>query len=477
MSTDIKLKEEDFLKIGSAIYGTYRIPIDLKPMIDIPEFQRLGDVFQLGSTPSTIPEACHNRKTHSFGVCHLAIKIMLFFAKQQPELQITQRDIILVGFFSLYHDSGHCITSHLMDHMILPALYKKAQLEQIQKNKDEKDEKGTDRKCQDRFSVGSIQEYFNNAEDHEKRAIQLIYFLRAKYKWDFTDQEMKFISDVIQGKYESNNKVEYPYPEFMYRLINNTDCGFDVDKCNYIDADMRSVGLRASFDYEKIINGLRVHPETKQLWFDIKIKNTLFKLAMDRYNLHQDIYQHATVKKVDSMYKNLLLEVDEQVNFRKLFTDDQCGWLKLTNGLLWDIQYSDKYSSKAKMLLQRIQTRQFYKMDKGSYYNQGMKLQRQRSISVSPERKVIDKSSLDDKKSSSVSNELNKPSELNESNAEVVVATVSMFGGKISESQHYFENMKFYKYNNQTKQHEYLGKQSWYYLPFYHRQTYLIYPD
>ncbi len=80
-------------------------------IVDTPQFQRLRDLKQLGTTYYVFPGASHNRFEHCLGVSHLAGKLLRTLNKGQPEIQLNQRDIHLVTIAGLCH--GECfIGSH-----------------------------------------------------------------------------------------------------------------------------------------------------------------------------------------------------------------------------------------------------------------------------------------------------------------------------------------------------------------------------
>ncbi|XP_062566994.1 deoxynucleoside triphosphate triphosphohydrolase SAMHD1-like [Saccostrea cucullata] len=99
--------------VNDPIHGHFEIhPLCVK-IIDTQQFQRLRYLKQLGAKYYVYPGASHNRFEHSLGVCYLAGEFVSMLRKRQPELNISDNDILCVQIAGLCHDLGIISMSHL----------------------------------------------------------------------------------------------------------------------------------------------------------------------------------------------------------------------------------------------------------------------------------------------------------------------------------------------------------------------------
>ncbi len=76
-------------------------------MIDTPHYQRLRDLYQLGSISFVFPSAGHSRFEHGIGTGYLSQEFLKKIKKNQPELEITESIERSLVVASLCHNIGH----------------------------------------------------------------------------------------------------------------------------------------------------------------------------------------------------------------------------------------------------------------------------------------------------------------------------------------------------------------------------------
>ena len=285
----------------------------LLKIIDTIEFQRLRNIKQLGLCYYVFPGASHNRFEHSLGVSYLSGYMIEALKNKQPELNITDRMILLVKVAGLIHDLGHVSFSHFFDHHFLS-------------------------------------EKLPNSEfrNHEYRSCKLFEYIVKKYNIGLLDEEISIIKRMIDPDINDS---------FLYQIVCNKINGLDCDKFDYIVRDTYNIGLAYSFDVMRLIDQARVIEN--KICFPSKCSFDISDLYYTRYKLHKQIYTHSAVRAIEYMVLDIIRILDGKLNLVKKILD--VGRMhEITDNIL-DMCYllDDKKCIK---LLERIRTRDLYKI-------------------------------------------------------------------------------------------------------------------
>lgn len=285
----------------------------LLKIIDTVEFQRLRNIKQLGLCYYVFPGASHNRFEHSLGVSYLSGYMIETLKNKQPELNIEERDILLVKVAGLIHDLGHVCFSHFFDNFFL-----------------------SDRIPNSEF------------RHHEYRSCKLFEFIVKKYKIDLSDDEIKIINRMINPDINDS---------FLYQIVCNKINGLDCDKFDYIVRDTYNIGLAYSFDVMRLIDQAKVI--NNKICFRSKCSFDISDLYYTRYKLHKQIYTHSVVRAIEYMVLDIIKMLDRRLNLVEKILD--VGRMsELTDNILDNCYLlNDKKCIK---LLERIRTRDLYKM-------------------------------------------------------------------------------------------------------------------
>ncbi|XP_030279053.1 deoxynucleoside triphosphate triphosphohydrolase SAMHD1-like [Sparus aurata] len=336
-------KDRDDGKVfNDPIHGHLELHPLLIKIIDTPQFQRLRFIKQLGGAYFVYPGASHNRFEHSIGVAHLAGELARALKTQQPELGITDEDILCVQIAGLCHDLGHGPFSHLYDGMFI-----------------KKQRPGFKWKHEE-ASI-EVFDYLMKDNDLEKEM--------KEWKLDLT-KDLVFIKEMIYGPLDTEaaqdkgvedmmdpEKKETPWPykgrgkekSFLYEIVSNKRNGIDVDKFDYFARDCHHLGIKNNFDYRRFIHFARVCEVKgeKQICVRDKEADNIYNMFHTRYYLHKRAYQHKVTKIIEAMMTDALVKANKHINFegsKGKYTlseaiDDMEAYTKLTDCVFERILY------------------------------------------------------------------------------------------------------------------------------------------
>ncbi len=279
-------------------------------IIDTEEFQRLRFIRQLGVCHYVYPSASHTRLEHSLGVYNLVDKLFKSLLENQPDLEISKRDIQLIKIAGLIHDIGHVCFSHSFDN-----------------------------KIRKKLKV--------HVEEHEERGVDLFRHMVHKYKLPITEIEVNLIGNIMLGNIDPN------YPKYYFEIVANSSTYFDVDKLDYLLRDSYHLGFQLGFQYDYLFHKMRIIED--QICYDKKAAYTLYSIFNSRYKLHKEVYQHKAVCQIDAMICDAIIEEKVFLQLDQMFENNSFDWIKLTD----DYIYTCLKLSKNK-ILDRVNRRQLY---------------------------------------------------------------------------------------------------------------------
>ncbi|XP_031461482.1 deoxynucleoside triphosphate triphosphohydrolase SAMHD1 [Phasianus colchicus] len=343
----------DIMKVfNDPVHGHIEIHPLLVRIIDTPQFQRLRYIKQLGGTYFVFPGASHNRFEHSLGVGYLAGCLVRELKERQPELDITQRDILCVEIAGLCHDLGHGPFSHMFDGRFIPLA-----------------RQGLNWK----HETASVEMFEHLITSNKLEGVMELYGL-------VLEEDMVFIKEQIGGPIDETICEEsWPYrgrpkeKSFLYEIVANKKNGIDVDKWDYFARDCHHLGIQNNFDYRRLIKFTRVCEAGNQKHICARDKEVgnLYDMFHTRNCLHRRAYQHKIGNIIEIMITEAFQKADSFFQIEgskgKLYQistamEDMEAYTKLTDNIYLEILHSSRPElSEAREILRKIERRELYK--------------------------------------------------------------------------------------------------------------------
>lgn len=288
-----KLRQRGKL-ILDRVHDHIMLPPLLFDIIDTMEFQRLRSLKQLGTTVYLYPGATHTRFEHSIGVAHLAGLMIKKIARRQPELFVTEADVLCVQVAGLCHDLGHGPFSHLFEDIVNRI----------------------------RSEGGHTKEWH-----HENMSVILLRRILSRvdlaaYGLGQEDANMieLLITGLKPGARWPSNVGRSSAKRFMVDIVANKRNGIDVDKLDYFLRDSLCLFARPTVDCHvpRLLASCRAitFEGESQICYEEKLALSLGDIFTLRAKLHKYAYQHRVVKVIDHMISDILLLADPHFTVR-----------------------------------------------------------------------------------------------------------------------------------------------------------------
>ncbi|XP_059886808.1 deoxynucleoside triphosphate triphosphohydrolase SAMHD1 isoform X2 [Delphinus delphis] len=286
-------------------------------------------------------------------VGYLAGRLVRELSEKQPELQISERDMLCVQIAGLCHDLGHGPFSHMFDGRFIPLA--------------RPDVKWT-------HEQGSVMMFEHLVNSNGLRDVMEQYGL-------IPEEDIWFIKEQITGPPESPIKDSSKWlykgrpkeKSFLYEIVANKRNGIDVDKWDYFARDCHHLGIQNNFDYKRFIKFARVCEvdDRKHICTREKEVGNLYDMFHTRNSLHRRAYQHKVGNIIDTMITDAFLEADPYIEITgsegkkyhiSTAIDDMEAFTKLTDNIFLEILYSaDPKLDAARAILKKIECRNLYK--------------------------------------------------------------------------------------------------------------------
>lgn len=246
----------------------------VRTIVDTAEFQRLGEIAQLGVVSRVYPGARHTRLEHALGVYHNALRYLRQLARDARFAAVVDRptaELLIVA--ALLHDLGHWPYCHPIEDMGLSGL-----------------------------------------PPHEAHAVR---FLGPGTELaDVLDRhwgiDPKDVLDVLVPRTNS------PRLRLLRSIISGP---IDVDKLDYLERDSLHCGVPYGrhFDKQRLIQSLIVNSRGDGLAITSKGKTAAELMVFARYVMFSEVYWHHAVRAATSMFARGFFELHQVCDVHRLF--------------------------------------------------------------------------------------------------------------------------------------------------------------
>ncbi|CAE8588630.1 unnamed protein product [Polarella glacialis] len=327
MSQEVKPLLRETFTPNCPVHGLIHLPAIVKTVVDTALFQRMRHIKQVGICARIYPGATHDRFFHSIGTAFLAQDLMKGLRQRQPELQVTDRDLLCVTLAGLCHDLGHPAYSHMFEdfvHKLGREKRRKAEnLAQQLIPEEDANISLYEKWTHEEASVALIKQLFKDLEGPLKE---------AGLKVDAEGDDFECICELVEppktklveltklGKLRDGwadaIKGRPVEKAWLYEVVSNWRSGLDVDKFDYFRRDAYYLGIRRQFDHGRYLMGVKVINDPNgvpTISPPEKDKDRLREMLELRKSLHHSAYQHKSVKKLESHLIDVLLQLDKHI--------------------------------------------------------------------------------------------------------------------------------------------------------------------
>jgi len=355
MSDDQRSLCRQVKTIKDCIHGYISLTDFAIKVIDTKYFQRLRDLNQLGTCKYVFPNAVHTRFEHSIGTYHLAGEILKTivsdtdpkniyeYISKIPELKKYYDTIYdglvypidmyiceLIKIAALCHDLGHGPFSHVFDDIFLPSIGKE--------------------NC--------------HCATHEERSgilLEMIIKQNDVLSSIINDDEICFIKTLINPSKEHKG--------FLYQIVSNTMTGLDVDKYDYLQRDIYSLGFSAKIDTSRLIKHVKVIDNN--LVYPEQAVHDIYNLFHTRHLLHVQVYCHKVTISTQFAAVEIFTLLDDILGISKSIEDMDKFCDQTDSYILNSVKVIENFKSaltsdqltrfeKAKIILNNLETRNLY---------------------------------------------------------------------------------------------------------------------
>jgi HD superfamily phosphohydrolase len=308
------------------LYGHINLPNELNSIIDTIPFQRLRYIKQLGLVHYLYPGAQHTRFEHSLGVAYLCYDLMKKIQLKQPELNISNRDVLLVSIAGLIHDIGHACFSHFFDDKLM-----------------------------ENEIMLPLDHQNQHLKLHEARSEYIFKRIVIEENLDYTDEEVELICSYVNPKTHTSFIETIYENKFRFEIVSNSISGFDCDKLDYLVRDSYYLGNTINLNVLSLLDNAIVINDT--ICYPKSMMVDVYSVYHSRFIFHKKYYGNDVTRSIEYMIYDAMIKSDILKNVGDMLDTDK--FYSLTDNILQIMLNSNDESSD---IVKSIYERKIYKM-------------------------------------------------------------------------------------------------------------------
>ena len=246
----------------------------VRAIVDTAEFQRLGQVTQLGLVSRVYPGARHTRFEHALGVFYNAVR---YLAQLGHDPRFVERvdahaaELLMVS--ALLHDLGHWPFCHSIEDIAIPGLARHEDF------------------AMEFLSPGS----------------ELADVLSSEWRLEAAE-----VWDVLSARRDT------PTLKLLRSILSGP---VDIDKLDYLERDSLHAGVPygRNFDKQRLIQSLMLNAEGDGLALTSKGRTAAELMVFARYVMFSEVYWHHAVRASTAMFTRAFYDLHPLFNTRELF--------------------------------------------------------------------------------------------------------------------------------------------------------------